>query len=437
MGMYIPRSFRIDGYEVLQIDESIERNFIHVHLRRKHDKPFRCRKCGTQLLSKKGEYELKAQDMPVRGMKLVFIFKRWKGHCPRCHRIRSEHCEFLSDHSPHFTQDYFWWLGRLCEIAPVSRAASLMQHDDSTLWRMDLKRMQLMLEDYQLPHIKRISADEVHARSKKQLKLGENRNDEFFTVITDLDSHKVIWVADSRRKEALDQFFFILGKEACEHIEVVAVDQHEDYAASVRDNCPKATLVWDRFHIMQNFQIALNEVRKELHERMDPKDPLFHLTRGKYKYLFLKNANKRTSIEQRHIDFVLKENEEFAKLDVIREAMIQFFESPSEIVALDIWLQIGRWVDQLGFEVLKNWYRNLEKGWDTLKNYFTYKVTTAVSEGINNVIKALKRKAFGYKNMAYFKLKIMQQCGFLNSKHLPDPYLLRRQKRIKSALAAL
>lgn len=437
MGQFIPRFLRIDGYEVRQIDESFERNFVHVHLHRKHDKPFRCHKCRSQLLSKKGEYELKPQDMPVRGMSLVFIFKRWKGHCPKCNKVRAEEVDFISDHSPHYTQDYFWWLGKLCEISPVKRAAALMEQDDSTLWRIDYGRMKHMLEEYQIPLLKRIACDEVHARSKKQLKKGENRNDEFFTVITDLDTHKVVWVADSRRKEALDQFFFLLGKEACKEIEVVAVDQHEDYAASVREHCPNADLVWDRFHIMQNFNEALNDVRKELHEQQDPKDDLFRLTRGKFRHLFTKSKHHRTAKEQRHIDTVLAANEDFAKLEIIREGMVEFFNCDNEIVALDTLLTIGNWIDQLGFESLKSWYRNLESGWNTLKNYFKHRVTTAVSEGINNVIKTLKRKAFGYRNMHYFKLKIMQQCGFLNSQFIADPYLLRKQSRIKTALAGL
>jgi transposase len=62
--------------------------------------------------------------------------------------------------------------------------------------------------------------------------------------------------------------------------------------------------------------------------------------------------------------------------------------------------------------------------WARLANYFRYRVTSAVSEGINNVIKALKRRAYGYRNMEYFRLKILQQCGYLNSRHIPHPGLL-------------
>lgn len=64
--------------------------------------------------------------------------------------------------------------------------------------------------------------------------------------------------------------------------------------------------------------------------------------------------------------------------------------------------------------------QKFEQGWATVKNYFRFRVTSALSEGINNVIKMLKRRAFGYRNMEYFRLKILQVCGYLNSRFIPS-----------------
>lgn len=47
-------------------------------------------------------------------------------------------------------------------------------------------------------------------------------------------------------------------------------------------------------------------------------------------------------------------------------------------------------------------------------NYFICNITTAISEGINNKIKRLKRMAYGYRDVKYFLLKIHQHCGLLN-----------------------
>ena len=85
--------------------------------------------------------------------------------------------------------------------------------------------------------------------------------------------------------------------------------------------------------------------------------------------------------------------------------------------AQSIFTEIGQWIFELGIPPLKAWYVNLRRGWDTLKNYFEHRVTNAIAEGINNVIKMIKRRSFGFRNKDYFRLKIMQICGFLNSNY--------------------
>jgi len=47
-------------------------------------------------------------------------------------------------------------------------------------------------------------------------------------------------------------------------------------------------------------------------------------------------------------------------------------------------------------------------------NWFKQKVSSAISEGFNNKIKRLKRMAYGYRDIDYFRPKINQHCGMLN-----------------------
>ncbi|MFH1449433.1 MAG: transposase, partial [bacterium] len=53
-------------------------------------------------------------------------------------------------------------------------------------------------------------------------------------------------------------------------------------------------------------------------------------------------------------------------------------------------------------------------------NWFKKKISSAISEGINNKIKRLKRMAYGYKDADYFRLKIHQHCGLLNPRRYPQ-----------------
>lgn len=48
----------------------------------------------------------------------------------------------------------------------------------------------------------------------------------------------------------------------------------------------------------------------------------------------------------------------------------------------------------------------LNKYKDQILNYFKHFITNAVVEGINNKIKTLKRQAYGYRDMEYFKLRL-------------------------------
>jgi transposase len=420
--MSIPRFLRsaFPGFEVIEIKEWLTDLRVEVYLDAKTDRCRQCVRCSHPLEPQsQGKYRVKLEGMPVMGLRLFIHLWRERGYCAKCKKVRAERIDWIAEETPHLTQDYAWWLGRLCEIAAVSRIAEMFYRDETTLWRLDLARMKRMLAHYRIPEATAISVDEVYARKKPKFE-GESRDDRFFTIISDLKTRKVIWVSESRRKEALDQFFLLIGKEQAAKIEVVASDQHEGYAASIRENVPQAVHVWDRFHLMQLFEEAVNDTRKELHEEQDKGSELSRLSRGKFRFLFVKKASRRSPEEKTHIDDVLRENAGFAKLELIKERMLSFFDQQNEADAKAIFEEIGDWIWQCRFTPLMKWYQNFEEGWATVKNYFKYRVTSALSEGINNVIKMVKRRAFGYRNMEYFRLKIMQVCGYLNSRFIPS-----------------
>jgi transposase len=343
---------------------------------------------------------------------------RYRGYCPKCKRVRSERIEILSKESPHFTSDYSWWLGRLFEESTIRGSSRLMKEDEMTLWRLDYARMKRMLKSYKIPEVTHMSVDEVYARKKDRFD-GEDRDQKFFTVISDLKTRKVIWVSESRKKQALDQFFLLLGSERCKKIEVVASDEHEGYAASIEEFCPKAIHVLDKFHILQNFENAVNDTRMMLHEDTQD-DEIKRLSRGKFRFVFLQRANQRTKVDREHIESIIAVNKQFSMLEYIKERFLSFFYAKDDADAEDIFIEIGELVKQMCFDPLIKWWNKVDKKLDKFLRYFECKVTSALSEGINNVIKMLKRKAFGYRNMEYFRLKIMQKCGYLNSHYIPN-----------------
>lgn len=416
--VYIPAVFRsFQGFQIKDIQEWRERRHMEFILQSEANRPHYCFRCGSLLGRQRDRYWLRSRHLRVMGWTVSVCFWREKRDCPTCKKVRSERIDFLCPTAPHSTKEFAWWVSRLTTETSVLATSRLESVDKAICYRVDKYILRRLLQGYKIPEVKRIAVDEVYARGPKQLKPGENRDDLFFTVIVDIDTHKVIWVSKSRRKSALDEFFILLGAQACEGIEVVATDQHEDYGASVREHCKNATLVWDKFHLLQNFEKAVNETRMSLHEELARDNEVKRLTRGQFRFLFLKRASDRTAQEQEHIDSVLQNNVQFARLEIIKERMLTFFQEKSPEAARLVWDEIGDWIWQAGFAPLMAWHRNLEKGWATLKNYFLYPATTGVAEGINRVIKGLKWQAYGYKDMEYFKLKILQKAGYLNYRY--------------------
>ena len=415
--MKLPRFIKnvIPGYEVIDFKERLKLGVIEIYLEKKDKLELcKCHKCEGELTVKRGKHRLDIKHMPFGKFECRLILWREKRHCPNCKKARSERLDFVSKETPHLSKDYSWWLGRLTEISTVSRVARLTENDQNTLWRVDFDRLLRMAQNYEIPDVERISVDEVYTRRKKYFK-SESKNEQYFTIVTDLKTRRVIWVSNSRNKAALDEFFKIIGPERSEKIKVVAMDLHDPYKASVKEHCPNATVVWDKFHVVRIFENALNDERLKVYQDKETSGSFKSKINGNFKYIFLKTASKRKGSENKKLKEVMEENKQFYKLELIKERFFKFFYQKSAEDAQDLIVQVKKWIYEEGFDFLKSWVDNFISTWETMKNYFQYRVTSALSEGTNNVIKSIKRRCFGFRNMTYFKLKIMQVCGYLNS----------------------
>lgn len=413
---YVPYIFRtFQGFTVSDIKEFHLQKHMELILSSDSDRVRLCRVCGNKLSNMHDRYWVNARHLRAFGWTVSVGFWREKRHCEVCKKVRSEWIDWLCPTSPHMTLELAWWLSRLSEITTVKQVSHLESIDKMTCYKVDKYILNRLLQGYEIPDVTHISVDEVYARSPKQQREEETRDDLFLTVIIDHRTHKVIWVSKSRRKEALDTFFELLGEERCKQIKVVTCDQHRGYAESVAQYCTGADLVWDRFHLAQGFNEALNEERKKEWEKYgDPEGA--DLLAGKYKYIYLTRASQRSELDKWHIEEVMSKNEKIAQLELIKEHYHKMFNEFNRDKANKMLTECYEWSVAIGAAHLKKYFWNLLDRKE-LQNYFKHRLTSGVSEGVNRAIKTLKWVAYGYKDMAYFALKILQKCGYLNSRY--------------------
>jgi transposase len=414
--IYIPAVFQnFPGFKVKDIREWRRDKRMEIILEKVEGKTHYCGVCHSELGVYHGGHWITAKHCRMMDWVVEVTFFREKRECGGCNKkIRSEEINFICPESPHITMELAWWVNRLTEITSVLRVSRLESLNKNACYRVDKHILARLLHGYKIPKVTQLSVDEVYARGNKQLREGETRDDLFLTVIIDIKTHKVVWVTISRRKEALDEFFNLIGPEQCKQIEVVATDQHAGYGASVKEHCPNATLVWDRFHLTQKFNDALNLDRRDELQNVDPEGAMGDLMNNKYRFLFLKRAYKRTGEDKKHIDEVMRLNQKIAKMEIIKERFHQVFNCNSRVEAEVVMAEVYQWAfDAKAWNIFR-WIKEIREE-KTFWNYFKYKVTTGISEGINRLIKGIKWQAYGYKDMFYFKLKILQKAGYLNS----------------------
>lgn len=416
VGSYLPYVFRsFQGFHTKELKEFIREQRLEIHLQSRPKRVRHCNACGHKLEAMHDRYFMRAKHVRVMGWSVEVCFWREKRFCANCQKVRSEWIDWLCPTSPHITLELSWWISRLSEITTVMQVARLEAIDKMAAYKVDKHILSRLLQGYKIPSVTHISVDEVYARSAKQQKQGETRDDLFLTVIIDHRTHKVIWVSQSRRKEALDRFFQLIGPKACEEIKVVTCDQHRGYAESVAEYCKNADLVWDRFHLVEGFNEALNEERKAEWNKFggDHEDDLLH---GRHRHIYLTKAKNRSESARRHLKEVASRNEKISYMEIIKEHFHKMFETQDEASAREMLNECYEWSVQGKARELSKYFWNL-LGRQELWNYFKHRITSGVSEGVNRSIKTLKWVAYGYKDMDYFALKIMQKCGYLNSRH--------------------
>jgi transposase len=239
------------------------------------------------------------------------------------------------------------------------------------------------------------------------------RGHDYVTIVSDSDDGTVLYIADERKQDSLDQFFELFKEEQCAMVETVAMDMWRPYIQSTEAHIPDATLkiVFDKFHIAKHLGEAVDKVRRQEHK---------HLTRAGddrlkgTKYLWLKHPDNIDDEKWRNFQNVRESNLKTARAWAIKETAMELWESRSRAEAMEKWKQWYGWAIRSRLEPVKRAARMMKKHLDGVINAVVTNVTNAGAESINSVVQKLKVKARGFRNRERFKNAIYFHLGGLD-----------------------
>lgn len=247
--------------------------------------------------------------------------------------------------------------------------------------------------------MQRLGIDEI------ALKKGHGQ---YALVISDLDHGCVLSVLPERTKQTLEASFATWTAEQRAAITDVALDLWEPYHLAVRACLPNAQITADRFHVMQNLNDQVTKARRSI-QREAPAAEKAQL-KG-CRWLVVKNADDLTDEEQAALDAMFTVSPELKQLHELKEAFREVFETaPDRTTARD---ELADWVEEVeqsGLSSLTTFVTTLRRWSEVILNYFHERLSSGFVEGLNNKLKLIKRRAYGYRNFVHFRLRVLVEC---------------------------
>jgi transposase len=365
--------------------------------------PPTCSGCGAVHTAIHSRGQMRVEDEPSHGRRVFLYLEKRKCRCPNG-GIHVEHLPWLHGR---FTRRFAKQINRLTAITTNSEAGWFFGLNDEVVYRIDRAILQEKADDLlaPTPAPTAISVDEVAWK----------KGHSYVTNVVDIDERVVIWNHDKHGKTVLDTFYESLTKEERAAIKVVACDGARGFLSSSRHYAENALIVLDHFHVKSYLSAALEDVRKQelaKAKKDSAQDELAGLLHCKQRFILLRNkpSRKKTQVLKR----LEQLNEPVYKAMLLKEqfaTIYEFREKKDAQPALRSWIGDAL---RSGLVPFKDLALKLFRKRHYVLNFFVQRITSAISEGINNKIKRLKRMAYGYRDVAYFLLKIHQHCGLLN-----------------------
>ena len=205
-------------------------------------------------------------------------------------------------------------------------------------------------------------------------------------------------VLPNRERETLEKWLDGLSVEQRQAIKVVNVDMWEPYTLAVAAKLPQATIVVDRFHVMKNLNHCLTQARREIQNQAS--DEVKAQLKGS-RWVLVKNQNDLNEKERVKLQTIYQVSPELKTCHELKELFRLLFETltnrEAAKQALQIWM---KQVEAMQVKALKPCLVTFNNWFEQILNYFIEGWTNAFAEGVNNKIKLIKRKAFGYTNFS-------------------------------------
>jgi len=366
---------------------------IYFHAQKKPSKQ-RCKACGSRRFIWQGRITRSLHALPIGSRPVQLVLHLHRLECSDCNALLQEKLD-AADPRKTYTRAFARYAVDLSRYMTISAIAhhfgvgwdlikSILTNHFNRRFKPERRR--------RLRRLKYIGIDEFAVR----------KGHKYMTVVVDLETGKILFVADGRDHKSLKPFFEMLNRVKVK-LSAISIDMSPAYIKAAGLYAKGVPIVHDRFHIISMMNDVVDEVRRE-ERKHHPKEQYKHLKDGRY--LFKTNPENLDADETERLKVLLEEFPVMASVYRCKEQLRSFYNQPSLTEAIEV---LDQWlveVAKLELKPLKALAKTIQTRRQQMENWYTHPISNGRVEGLNNKIKMFKRFIFSFRDSHFFKLRL-------------------------------
>ncbi len=341
--------------------------------------------------------------IPLWNIRVGFEYSPRRVEC-KDHGVVVEHMPWVSGkhHATIAFQVYLSQWARLLSWQEVARRFNVS-------WDVVCDSIKMVV-DFGLTHR---SMDGIKSIGVDEISVGKGHKYVTLVYQIDLGIRRLLWIGEERKVKTFLRFFMDLGKERCANISFVCSDMWKPYLKVIAKKIPQALNILDRFHIMQKFSFAIDEVRSS--ETAELRKNGYEPILTKSRWLLLKRPENLTSKQGVRLKTILGYNLKSIRSYLLKEEFQQFWTYQSAMWAgkfLDEWI---RKTMLSKIEPMKKVAKMLRRHKPLIMNWFVAKgsFSSGVVEALNNTAKLTIKRSYGFRQYETLKYALYHKLGEL------------------------
>jgi transposase len=395
---FIRKQLRLKAHTVTRVKESDACMLVHID--RLGKRLLRCGVCRQRCLEVHDiRKEREWRDLSLRKLPLQLCYRPRRVECPRC-GVRVEDFPWAEPWA-RVTTALFNSVARLARALSWQATARQYGWNWKSVATIVKRAVEYGLRHRRRPPVHLIGIDEV-SRRKGQV---------YLTVVYDLERRVLLWVGDDRTEGAVKPFFTKeMGARRCHTFRVVCMDMWASYAKLVREHASGAQILFDRFHIVQHLNEAVDEVRRNEMRRLSRQERVVF---KRSRWLLLKNPWNLTAEQKDRLATLVQWNVPIVRAFYLKESfqLLWEYHQPGRAKAhLEKWMSAAM---RSRLEPCKRFVRLLRDHLDGILPWTKLRLSNGAVEGMNNKIKSISHRSFGFRSAKNFIAAIYHCCAQL------------------------